>query len=140
MKISNRFILLVFFAHALIIIGFGHAIAFLGMTILFSFDFIRQIWSGQAEFAGENIIEIVGALCTMGYMTLLTTIYLGQQPRRVCYFFSIAVLSSGILILYFLDSSMVFYMPVIFAIPFFIIALLSLYRPLLLRWWRWAMN
>jgi hypothetical protein len=140
MKLSPKFILLVFLSHAFIPIGFGHTGAILGVTIIFAFEWVPTLIAGPSASHGENIIGVVGTLCAAGYLTLLAAIAVTRVKRLVFYFTGVAVLSTAILLFYLFGNSIVFDLPIIFAIPFFVIALLPLYYTLLKKCWHWALD
>jgi hypothetical protein len=140
MKISPRFILLIFLSHALIFIGFGHAGAILAVTILFSFDLIGNLISGSGISLEDDILGMVGTLCGLGYLVLLVAGFAKSFARRVLYFVGISVLSAGILLFYLAGNSGLFFLPILFAFPFFMLAFLPLYYHLLKRWWHWALD
>lgn len=126
--ISNRFIIVVALFHALILIGFGHAGAVVGLTILFAPEFISNPNIVDLILVKAEKLPAIGTLSLLGYLILIIACFNRGTIKNVLYFISIIFLwwSVAYLIITRTASEKVFSHP-LFYTPFLIISLAPLF-------------
>jgi len=128
MSISNRFIIVVAIFHALILIGFGHTGAVVGLTIFFALEFFSKPNIVDLILIKADQLPAIGALSLLGYLILIIACFYRGRMKNVLYFFSMIFLwwSVAYLIVTTTAFEMVHSNP-LFYTPFLLISLAPLF-------------
>ena len=129
MSISKKYILVVLVFHALVLIGFGHAIAVLGLTIFFAPDFLSNPNVIDLLLLKTDRLPAIGSLSLVGYISLIIACFSKGRTRNVLYVISIVTLWWSIAYLIVRrDSWQMIYSHPVFYVPFLITSLIPFFR------------
>ena len=128
MNISKKFILVVSFFHALVLVGFGHAIAVLGLTIFFAPEFLTNPNIIDLLLIKTDRVPAIGTLSLVGYISFIIACFCKGRNRDVFYVISIIPLWWSIAYLIVRrDSWQMIYSHPVFYLPFLITSLLPFF-------------
>src|SRR5690606_33975886 len=128
MNIKNRFIIVVAIFHALVLIGFGHAGAVVGLTILFAPNFLSNPNFVDLVLIKADRLPALGILSLLGYLTLIIAGLNKGRRRNVFYLLAITILWWSVAYLIVTrDSWEIIYSHPLFYGPFLIISLAPIF-------------
>lgn len=139
MFIKIRSIIIVAALHGLILIGFGHAGAVVGLTIFFAPEFLSNPNVLDLLLIKADRLPAIGTLSIVGYCTLLIACFRHGRSRNILYLISIIVLWWSVAYLVInRDSWEMIYSHPVFYIPFLIVSIIPLFwqklKPRVLSW------
>jgi hypothetical protein len=128
MDIAKKLILFVVISHALILVGFGHSLAVVGLTVFFAPAFIASPDFLDLLLLRADALPAMGTLSLLGYLGLIIAFFSQGRRRSVFYFISVIILWWSIAYLVVpKDSWEIVYPLPPFYFPFLIVSLSPLY-------------
>ncbi|MFC0773197.1 hypothetical protein [Terrimonas alba] len=131
------FIFLVAVFHFFILIGFGHAGTFLGLTVLFAFDlFYNPQLPDLSDLSNAELLPFIGLFSLMGYLGLGSSMLAKINARKLLYILGIIFLWLSVLCL--LAASFYGHIiigSIVFCIPFLVSSLYPFFNKVVWQMW-----